>query len=463
MKKTALLTVFLFFVFHLCIFGQIPVGYYNEIDGKQERDLKTALHKTIRNHTFLDYDTSTTLWWYSYFMATDWHPDGHFWDMYSFDRHSTYSGSRQNREHSMPRSWWRNQAIDNYGDANGDLHNLFPSNAAANAAKSNYPLGTTAGGSFNNGVSKVGQNTFPGYSGIVFEPTDEYKGDFARTYMYMVTCYEDYASRWTSIGRNSMLQNNTYPTLSPYAVSLLLEWHRNDPVSSKETDRNDAVQRLQNNRNPFIDLPDLAEYIWGNRMSSVFELPPGLLAQSPVLIAPVNLTDVPFGEVQRGSEVAQTIIVKGLHLTGNLSVMLSGDIEFFSISTGIIPASVANSSEGYNLEVSYNPTEYGEHRAQLIIFGGNLGGGSYAVYLSGVCSSSASLPPPAFADFPDLYIERDAIKFRTYAPGSEVFIYNTLGKLLYAEKGTGEWEGFKTQSGVYIIRHNGKTRKVVLQ
>jgi hypothetical protein len=110
----------------------------------------------------------------------------------------------------------------------------------------------------------------------VFEPTDEYKGDFARVYMYMVTCYEDLSSRWTSAGRSSMLQNNTYPTLNVYAVNLLLEWHRNDPVSQKELDRNDVVQKIQKNRNPFIDMPELAEYIWGTKMAEIFNLPSGI-------------------------------------------------------------------------------------------------------------------------------------------------------------------------------------------
>jgi hypothetical protein len=83
----------------------------------------------------------------------------------------------------------------------------------------------------------------------------------------MVTCYEDFSYRWTSTGTTSMLQNNTYPTLNPYAISLLLEWHRNDPVSEKEIDRNNAVHDIQNNRNPFIDFPQLAEYIWGDKMN----------------------------------------------------------------------------------------------------------------------------------------------------------------------------------------------------
>lgn len=236
--------------------------------------MKTALHQIIRTgHIELDFTANArSVWWDGYFRQTDWHPptvshpNGFFWCMYSTDSLAVYvSGTVQNREHAMPRSWWLNNSIDGYGFANGDLHNLFPSNAAANAAKSNFPLGTTRGERFNNGVIRVGRSTTAGFSGTVFEPPDRYKGDFARVFMYMVTRYEDYAGRWTSIGITSMLiPNSRFPTFTTYAINLLLEWHRNDPVSQKEIDRNNAVHRIQNNRNPFIDRPEFAEYIWGN-------------------------------------------------------------------------------------------------------------------------------------------------------------------------------------------------------
>ena len=89
-----------------------------------------------------------------------------------------------------------------------------------------------------------------GGSSRVFEPDDEYKGDFARIYFYMVTCYQDYEWRY-----NYMFTNSTYLSLQNWATDLLLEWSRNDPVSQKEIDRNDAVYKIQGNRNPFVDDP----------------------------------------------------------------------------------------------------------------------------------------------------------------------------------------------------------------
>ena len=237
-------------------------GYYNNAVGKKQKDLKTALHVIINPHTAIEYYSSSTS-----FRTTDWHPDGYFWDMYSNSRVKTWPGTTTvlNREHNMPKSWFGIASGEENDEPIGtDLHNLYPSEKSANSAKLNYALGIVgANPTFSNGVVKVGKSAYPGYSGTVFEPANEYKGDFARCYMYMVTCYEDYANRWQSTGVTSMLSNNAYPVFKPYAINLLMEWHRNDPVSSKEINRNNAVDNIQRNRNPFVDFPVLAEYIWG--------------------------------------------------------------------------------------------------------------------------------------------------------------------------------------------------------
>lgn len=237
-------------------FSQPSVGYYNSAVGKKDAELKTALYQIIKTHNVLEYYSSSTS-----FLKTDWHPDGYFWDMYSNYKRSYWSG--MNREHNMPKSWWSTNPETTI--AYTDLHNLYPSDATANSAKSNYPLGIVDSNPvFTNGVVKVGNNIFPGYMGLVFEPANEYKGDFARDYMYVVTSYEDYMNNWRILGTSSMLLNGaSYPVFKPYAINLLLEWNRNDPVSTKEINRNNEVEKLQKNRNPFIDFSILAEFIWG--------------------------------------------------------------------------------------------------------------------------------------------------------------------------------------------------------
>ncbi len=311
MKRIITANIFFLFALQIQVFGQIPVGYYNPIDGKQNRELKTSLHKILKEHTTLSY---SNLWYY--FRTTDLRPDGSgvVWDMYSdIDRYyepqtnSNRSVSGMNKEHSMPRSWWNNDGLPAYSD----LNHLFPSDAKANGAKSNYILGVTGNSlSFNNGVSKVGTNVYPGGpSQRAFEPADEYKGDFARTYMYMVTCYEDYASLWRSDALY-MLKKETYPVFQDWAKNMLLEWHRNDPVDEKEKVRNEEVFRYQNNRNPFIDYPQLVDYIWGDSISYVFELPDQHYAHKAVLVTPISLTDLFLGETQKNSEAVQTIVLK---------------------------------------------------------------------------------------------------------------------------------------------------------
>jgi len=253
----------------------IPVDYYDRKETSlKAAELKTAMHDKIRKHEYLNFEQNTTAryWWNNYFVKTDWHTDGYFWDMYSDEKNMQYiDGNVQSREHCMPRSWWG--VRDKYPsyDANGDLHNIFPSDYKANSAKGNLPLGEVGKIAFDNGVSKVGNNTFPnGYRGQVFEPADEYKGDFARIFFYMVTCYEDYAYNWRQSATNTMLQRETYPGFQPWAIEMLLKWHRDDPVSEKELKRNTEVYRIQGNRNPFVDYPDLAEYIWGSRKEELF-------------------------------------------------------------------------------------------------------------------------------------------------------------------------------------------------
>ena len=360
------------------LFAQIPVGYYDAAHGKSEAELKTAMHQIIRNFINLDFEGFTaTFWGENYFRRTDWHPEGHFWDMYSNERRAIYNSAVMDREHAMPRSWWRNTSLDNHGRANSDLHNLFPSDAAANRAKSNWPLGEVDEADTNawrNGVINVGRSSIAisGFSGRVFEPPNEYKGDFARTFLYMVTSYEDYANRWTTNEAGTMIMpNNTFPTLTDYAVNLLLEWHRNDPVSEKERNRNDSVFALQQNRNPFIDFPNLVEYIWGDRQGQTFSV--SNQAIQPTLITPsIEGVSVNFGNVQPTQQQPQprrtrNIPVRGVLLTSPLTVEILDDADGSFSVENTITATQANAIDGYFLPITYSPDSQGTHTARLQI------------------------------------------------------------------------------------------------
>jgi len=241
-------------------YGQAPAGYYNNATGLSGAALKTALQKIIRNHTKRSYDQ---LW--TDFKTTDKTAAGNVWDMYSnctFTYTSDQCGSYQNecdcynREHSMPNSWWGGVTSDT---AYTDLFHLIPTDGKVNGTRSNYPFGEVSSPTYASGNgSKLGKCSFAGYTGTVFEPVDEYKGDFARNYFYLATRYESKIASWTS----DMLADNSYPVFTTWAVNLLLKWHEQDPVSAKEIARNNAVYSIQHNRNPFIDHPEYVECIW---------------------------------------------------------------------------------------------------------------------------------------------------------------------------------------------------------
>lgn len=287
----------------------ISIGYYDRANGLHGAALKTAMHDIIRDHEYLNFDENTTAryWWDNYFKKTDWSSEGYFLDMYSNEKHTTYVGGNvQNREHCMPRSWWGKRDKYSSYDANGDLHNIFPSDYSANAAKSNLPLGEVGITKFDNGVSKVGNNTYPhGYRGQVFEPADEYKGDFARVYFYMLTCYEDYSYDWKDDAKKSMLQIEAYPGLQPWALEMLIKWNNEDPISDKEITRNNAVYKIQGNRNPFVDCPELVSHIWGDSKNQPF-----FISEDDKINRQPQIKDLVFSYVLEARDIADQVIRK---------------------------------------------------------------------------------------------------------------------------------------------------------
>lgn len=251
------------------VYAQAPDGYYDAADGKQGRQLKTALYQIITSHTERSY---SDLW--TDMQDTDAREDGKVWDMYSATTNYTFvsdqcgnyknEGDCYNREHSFPKSWF-NDATPMYTD----LFHLYPTDGKVNGVRSNYPFGETNSPTYtsDNGFSKLGPSSISGYSGTVFEPADEYKGDFARSYFYMATCYEDKIAGWSC----DMLAGNSYPAYKQWAIDMLLRWAAEDPVSEKEIRRNNTVYGIQHNRNPYIDFPGLEQYVWGDKTNVDFD------------------------------------------------------------------------------------------------------------------------------------------------------------------------------------------------
>lgn len=245
------------------ISAQAPTGYYDSIEGLEDKELKTELSYIIDDHKVISYNSK-----WDVFADVDLKENGTIWDIYSTKTFypDDHGGSQSdfNCEHSFPKSWF-----DDSSPMVSDYFHLYPTYVPVNGQRSNYPYGECANGKkySNEALGKLGTCTFPGYSGKVFEPDDEYKGDLARSYFYMATRYDNNFKSFHS----DMLAGNNYPGYKEWAINLLLKWHRQDPVSQKEIDRNNKIYKnWQHNRNPFIDYPQLAEYIWGDKIGEPF-------------------------------------------------------------------------------------------------------------------------------------------------------------------------------------------------
>ena len=270
--------------------------YYADLQDKSGKSLFDALHVvTKKGYTSLDY---TGLW--NAYQYSDLRDNGKVWDMYS-DCDWTYRTSQcgtisysdecdcYNREHSIPKSWFGGSQSQNTPGT--DIFHVVPTDGYVNGMRSNNAYGEVGSATYTFDGAKLGSaknitivngNTIAGdegtsisASGTVFEPRDEYKGDFARGYLgTMIRWAGDYQAFTTSDG--SKIFSTNYSTgsfgLTSYGVALLMKWHRQDPVSQKEIDRNNGIQQMQGNRNPFIDYPYLAEYIWGEKAGETLDL-----------------------------------------------------------------------------------------------------------------------------------------------------------------------------------------------
>lgn len=251
----------------LPMLAQIPEGYYSSLKGKKGAELKTAIWKIIKNAKVLEYGSGDQSTWWGFYV-TDVTDDGYCIDRYSprnswqkyGRRGSSISG--MNIEHSFAQSWWGKTNCN----LKKDLFNIMPCESKINSSKGNRGMGIVTKVTNTNGATKVGS----GANGLsLWEPADEWKGDFARGYMYIVTAYEDYANKWQSEGSNS-LYNNTYPTLKEWAYKLYIQWAKADKPNALEIKRNNDVAKIQGNRNPYVDFPNLMEYVWGDSTNIAF-------------------------------------------------------------------------------------------------------------------------------------------------------------------------------------------------
>jgi endonuclease I len=264
-------------------FGQIPAGYYNTATGTGYT-LKTQLYNIINDH-----NDRTYAGLYTTYLTSDkdffYENNGTLLDMYTenptgAECEFTYGVNqddgtlgtsecqRYNREHLIPQAVF-SSATPMYSDA----HFVVPSDKYVNGQRGDLPFGkvNVANQTYTNGTkrgSNLNSGYSAGYSETVFEPIDEFKGDIARMLLYFAVRYENLVSSWSY----PMFNGTSNQVFTSNAINVLLTWHNDDPVSTREISRNNAIYTRQSNRNPFIDHPEYAMSIWGSLLSNtVFE------------------------------------------------------------------------------------------------------------------------------------------------------------------------------------------------
>ncbi|MGZ5262848.1 MAG: endonuclease [Kaistella sp.] len=278
MKNSISLLITLFMVSFVS--AQIPAGYYSSASGLTGYALKSQLKVIVTNgHT----DNGYGGLWEAYKVGDldkYYENDNTILDIYSekpagpdaynytpgTNQCGNYSGEGQcyNREHVFPQGFFNEGA-----PMKNDYLHVFPTDGSVNGRRSNYPFGRVGSASWTstNG-SKLGTSNFPGYGGTVFEPIDEFKGDIARSLLYFITRYEDGLQQFDYNDANNPQDGSRDRGFEQWYINLLLLWHQNDPVSVKETARNDYAYVYQKNRNPYIDHPEYVTMIWTSTLST---------------------------------------------------------------------------------------------------------------------------------------------------------------------------------------------------
>ena len=226
-------------------------------------DLKTRIRSPYTRITYANFGPTNIANYASYLISGSTRGVICVYSGWEFQYTGTFAWTPMSREHTWCQSWMPTGGTGT--DQYQDQHHLFPLNQnSANGVRSNHPLGivTTITSSFYDG--KYGKNT----SGEnVYEPRNVHKGDAARALLYMSVRYDGISGyAWTFNWLNTFL-----PTASeaPQSLALLLQWHKDDPPDKWEVERNNYIESIQKNRNPFIDHPEYVNYINFNDLTKL--------------------------------------------------------------------------------------------------------------------------------------------------------------------------------------------------
>ena len=245
----------------------VPANYYNSLDGTSGQGLRDALQAIIAEEGVVRAQTYADV--YDILEEADQNPlnSNEMWLVYTeqgrpkLDRQMTSNNTGTwNREHVFPRSrggyysigdddiadginvYWNTNA-DSLRHGNSDAHHLRAADGPENSSRGNKFYGQD---------EYIGPENTQG----------SFKGDVARSIFYMAIRY------------NGLSVVDGYPdgNVGEFGdLATLLEWHENDPPDDFEMNRNNVVYTWQKNRNPFIDQPELVDYIWGDQAGQTWE------------------------------------------------------------------------------------------------------------------------------------------------------------------------------------------------
>ncbi len=338
--------------------------YYRKAEGLRGTQLKAMLHDIIQPDKVLDYGGGVGKTW-SGFWLTDQMDDMQVRDRYSnIVRHlnpDMSAVSNMNIEHIWANSWWGHLK----NNAFCDLFNLYPADATANGRKSNNPIGIVDGTvSFDNGVTKVGKSSSYRADSLitVWEPADQWKGDFARTYFYMATCYSHMTSLWTTSEGLLTVDPGSPLLMRPWVYNLMLEWAEADPLDDIELERCNAIYDIQGNRNPFVDYPELCQYIWGDKTDVQFYCTEEHGAE---IFVPAASEEIDFGLQPLSRPFSAKVQVRGRGMGSG--ALLAVDNDCFSLAKATLSADEIH--EGTDIIVTVTPSEEGTYTTLLSLEG----------------------------------------------------------------------------------------------
>lgn len=293
MKKLS--SVILAFCCSVTLFAQAPTNYYNNATGSG-LVLKSQLKSIITNkHTPLTYGDLWDLYSKNAsnnaFRDKYYEKDNTILDIYTEKPGATETytftvitdqcgsngykneGDCYNREHLIPQSYF-----DEQFPMKADAFHVWPTDGKVNNERDNYAFGTVAAINITNNNFTSTNGTKRGDIGVsgftstiqkpilVVEPIDEFKGDIARAFFYFATRYEDSMDDFYKdnphVGVSIMFDGSTGKVFNDNFLDVLYQWHRQDPVSSREIDMNNLVYNEQGNRNPYIDNPSYVTAVW---------------------------------------------------------------------------------------------------------------------------------------------------------------------------------------------------------